>query len=194
MNVLIIPEDFRKDQYVLKPIIQRMFAEAGKPNANIRVCLDPLMGGISEAMKWERIAEVLDRYRMVQIFLLIVDRDGEQGRRQALKALEDKANQKLEAGRVFVAENAWQEIEVWALAGQEQLPAGWKWSAIRREVHPKEVYFEPLARQRGLLKEPGEGRTTLGREAAHNYPRVRSRCREDIENLEIRLKVWIAES
>jgi len=193
MNVLIIPEDFRKDQYVLKPIIQRMFAEAGKPNATIRVCLAPLMGGISEAMKWERIAEVLNRYPMVQVFLLIVDRDGQQGRRQALKVLEDKANQKLEAGRVFVAENAWQEIEVWALAGQN-LPAGWKWSTIRAEVHPKEAYFEPFARQRGLLNEPGEGRTTLGREAARNYPRVRSRCREDIENLETRLKVWIAES
>jgi hypothetical protein len=63
VNVLIIPEDFRKDQYVVGPIIRRMFAEVGKPNANVRVCLDPLMGGISEATKWERIKDVLDRYR-----------------------------------------------------------------------------------------------------------------------------------
>lgn len=27
MNVLVIPEDFRKDQYILKPIIEAMFAE-----------------------------------------------------------------------------------------------------------------------------------------------------------------------
>jgi hypothetical protein len=39
MNVLIIPEDFRKDQYIVKPLIRRMLAEIGKPNANLRVCI-----------------------------------------------------------------------------------------------------------------------------------------------------------
>jgi hypothetical protein len=29
INVLIVPEDFRKDQYVLKPIVQRMFRHIG---------------------------------------------------------------------------------------------------------------------------------------------------------------------
>ena len=37
MNVLIIPEDFRKDQHVLKPILSKMLAAAGKPKANIDV-------------------------------------------------------------------------------------------------------------------------------------------------------------
>ncbi len=62
VNVLIILEDFRKDQYVVGPIVRRMLAEVGKPNANVRVCRDPLMGGVSEALKWERIKEVLHRY------------------------------------------------------------------------------------------------------------------------------------
>ena len=84
MNVLIIPEDFRKDQHIVLPIVQRMLREVGKPNANVRVCLDPLMGGVSQAMKWERIREVLVRYRgMVQVFLLLVNRDGNAGRRTA---------------------------------------------------------------------------------------------------------------
>jgi hypothetical protein len=193
MNVLIIPEDFRKDQFVLEPIIRRMFKEAGKPNANVRVCLDPLMGGISEAMKWTRIEEVLDRYRgMVQVFLLLVDRDGVAGRRESLDRIEKQAAESLGEAKTLFAENAWQEIEVWALAGQ-QLPSDWKWQAIRAEVHPKETYFEPLAAKRGLTKEPGEGRTTMGREAAKNYSRVRSRCTEDIEFLETRLKAWFRE-
>ncbi len=59
MNVLIIPEDFRKDQHVLRPIIAKMFTAVGKPKANIQVCQDPLLGGVSEALKWERIAEVI---------------------------------------------------------------------------------------------------------------------------------------
>lgn len=35
MNVLIIPEDFRKDQYVLKPIIQKIFKALGKSNTKV---------------------------------------------------------------------------------------------------------------------------------------------------------------
>jgi hypothetical protein len=189
MNVLIIPEDFRKDQYIVGPIIRRMFEEVGKPNANVRVCQDPLLGGIFEALKWERIKEILDRYRMVQIFLLVVDRDGVEGRRQALNAMEKKAAEELGAGKLFVAENAWQEVEVWALAGQN-LPKHWKWPVVRSELHPKEIYFQPFVRQRGLTNEPGEGRTTMGREAAAKYPRVRSRCKEDIQALEVRLSTW----
>ncbi len=166
MNVYIIPEDFRKDQYVVAPIVKRMLAEAGKPNANVRVCFDPLLGGISEATKWERIREILDRYRgMVRVFLLLVDRDGVDGRRQSLDGLETKAADELGDGKVLFAENAWQEIEVWALAGQE-LPKDWNWQEIRREIHPKETYFEPHAESRGLTNEPGQGRRTMGREAA----------------------------
>lgn len=191
LNVLVIPEDFRKDQYVLGPLIRRLFAEIGKPRARVEVCVDPLMGGIAQALDWERLEEVIDMYPIVQIFLLLVDRDGIAGRRDALNALENKAEGKLLQERTMIGENAWQEIEVWALAGQADLPREWNWQEIRAEVHPKESYFEPLARQRGLLDEPGEGRTTMGREAAQNYARVRSRCKEDIQALEVRLKAWL---
>jgi len=189
LNVLVIPEDFRKDQYVLGPLVQRLFAEIGKPRARVKICTDPVMGGISQAMDGERIDEVIDMYPIVHVFLLLVDRDGKAGRRTALDGLESRAAEKLSEGRALFGENAWQEIEVWALASQD-LPSEWKWQEIRTEVNPKETYFEPLARQRRLTGEPGEGRTTMGREAAQNYARVRSRCREDIQTLETRLKDW----
>ena len=187
MNVFVIPEDFRKDQYILKPIIEAMLTAIGKPRANIRVCRDPLLGGIGEAMKWERISEILNRYRgMVHVFLLIVDRDGREGRRTSLDNLEARAAEVLPEGSVFVAENAWQEVEVWLLAGLD-LPKNWRWQEIRQEVNPKEVYFEPLARDRGVMGGPGQGRRILAREAARNYGRIRSRCPEDIVALEARL-------
>lgn len=192
MNVLIIPEDFRTDQYILKPIVEKMLAVVGKPNAKVRVCLDPLLGGISEALKWERIQEVLTMYSgMVQLFLLIVDRDGIATRRASLDTLEAKAGTVLPSDAVLFGELAWQEIEVWALAGVASLPKPWKWNDVRQEPHPKERYFEPYAESMGLMDEPGSGRTTLGRNAAHNYARLRSRCREDIQNLEERIKVWL---
>ncbi|MCO6456716.1 MAG: hypothetical protein J5I93_15565 [Pirellulaceae bacterium] len=126
------------------------------------------------------------------MFLLLVDRDGKAERRHALDVLEGKARVELGSVKAMFAENAWQEIEVWALAGQK-LPKDWNWNEIRAEVHPKEVYFEPLARQRGLLNEPGGGRRTMGREAATNYSRVRSRCRKDIQVLEARLAAWLSD-
>lgn len=58
MNVLLIPEDFRNDQYILGPLFSGLLALCGKPNANVRVCLDPLLGGVSEAMKPARLLVV----------------------------------------------------------------------------------------------------------------------------------------
>ncbi len=84
MNILIIPEDFRKDQYILKPIFQRLVASLGSSVSRVRVCQDPLLGGVGEALKSSRIEEVIERYPMVHIFILCVDRDGGTGRRQRL--------------------------------------------------------------------------------------------------------------
>ena len=41
MNVLIVPEDFRKDQYILKPVFERLFRAIGRRSAKIEVCQDP---------------------------------------------------------------------------------------------------------------------------------------------------------
>ena len=77
-KVLVISEDFRKDQFILKPIVEAMLATIGKANARVQVCQEPLLGGISEALKWERIREILDFYRgRAHVFLLIVDREGQ---------------------------------------------------------------------------------------------------------------------
>ena len=187
MNVLLIPEDFRKDQFVLKPIVQAIFAAAGKPHANVQTCMDPLLGGIDQAMSWERLDEIIDQYKgMVHLFLLLVDRDGEKTRRAALDALEARAAAKLSADR-FYGEHAWQEIEVWAIAGLD-LPRGWSWADVRTHRDPKEAYFAPLARQHGVDQEPGEGRKTLAKLSSQNYARIRARCPEDVGALEERLK------
>ncbi len=88
MTVLVIPEDFRNDQYLLKPLFKQLFKALGKPRARVEVCQDPLLGGVGEALKSKRIQEVLDLHdRMVDIIILCVDRDGVQGRRQRLAVL-----------------------------------------------------------------------------------------------------------
>ena len=184
MRVLIIPEDDRKDQYILIPLFSQLLRSIGKPKARIRICQDPRLGGIFEAMKPDRISEIIERYKgMMDIFILCVDRDGEEGRRQRLDQFE------VEFGnvRVFLAENAWEELETWVLAGLD-LPAAWNWKDIRAEVHVKEQYFEPLVARRSLSDKPGGGRERLAEESSRHIDAIRQKCPEDFDNLARRLE------
>ena len=182
-----MPEDFRKDQYILKPLFERLFRELGRGAARIRVCQNPLLGGIDQALKSERLAEIMDLYRMVDVFVLCVDRDGERGRRRRLDAIEKEFS----AGRTFLAENAWEELETWTLAGLD-LPPAWNWSDVRAEVSVKEMYFDKLAEVRGLSDAPGGGRRPLGEEAARRVDAIRRKCPEDFDALARRLEAHVA--
>ncbi len=193
MNVLVIPEDFRKDQYMLKPLIQAMLNAVGQNYANVRVCQDPLLGGISEALKEERLQEIIERYDWkVDLFILCVDRDGIASRKDVvLPRLEEFARQKIRGDHAFFAENAWQELEVWVVAGHNFL-SGWQWREIRAEIDPKERFFAPLVVSRGLQDTPGEGRKILAEEAAGRYSRIRQLCPE-VGELEQRIQAWIGD-
>jgi hypothetical protein len=193
-NVLVIPEDFRKDQYVLKPIIEQMMQAAGVAAPRVRVCTKPLLQGVGEALKWDRLAEIIASYRgMVRLFLLVVDRDCDQNRAATLRALEKQATAMLDAtDRVFLAEHAWQEIEAWVLAGMQDLPGDWRWKDVRAECHPKERYYDAYARGRRVLDSPYQGRALLAREAARNYQRVRQLCPEDVGALEQRIRAALS--
>ena len=199
MNILLIPEDFRKDQYILKPLFSRLFRRLGAPNPQVVVCRDPLLGGIDETLKIDRLAEIVnDQQGMTDIFILCVDRDGAEGRRQRLDRIEAEFQDRC----VFFAENAWQEVETWALAGLT-LPAEWRWADVRDEVQVKERYFEPLAVRRGLVSATEYSRRglnseesrriwqVLGEEAARRVPAIRQKCTEDFDALARRLETAI---
>ena len=135
MRVLVIPEDFRYDQYLLKPLFEQLFRSIGKVRVRVRVCQDPLLGGFGEALKPQRIQEVVDQHDgMTDIFILCVDRDRNQERRARLNRIEAEFGN----DRTFLAENAWEEVETWALAGLK-LPRGWRWADVLAEVHDPEL-------------------------------------------------------
>ena len=180
MKVLIIPEDPRKDQYILKPIFERLFASFAKPKTKVVVCANPSMRGVNDALNEKLLTEVFDRYRMFDIFVLCVDRDGDTNRRHRLDQLESKF-------KGLIAVNAWEELETWVLAGLD-LPKDWVWAAIRADVSVKEQYFEPFARQRRVDDGPAGGRKALGEEAARRLPAIRRKCSEDFDHVARRLE------
>ena len=42
MKTLIIPEDFRKDQYILKPLFTRLLRSLGVSVIQVEICQNPL--------------------------------------------------------------------------------------------------------------------------------------------------------
>ena len=184
MKALIIPEDFRKDQYLLKPLFEHLFVELGQPRSRVVICNPPLLAGVTEALKSERLREIVDRYRaMVDVFILCVDRDGSKTRKQRLGQIEKEFN----TAKPFLAENAWEELETWTLAGLD-LPPDWSWAAVRAEISVKERYFEPLAQRLNVADGPGGGRKALGDRAARNIRTIRRKCPEDFGRLAKRLQ------
>jgi hypothetical protein len=193
MKVRIVPEDYPNDCLILKPIVKAMFAYLDKPRAQIDVH-SPRVRGWDAVKKIDLIQEIIDKFPTVHLFLVCVDRDGHDQRRAILDDLESKARRLLRPPRVLLAEHAWQEIEVWALAGIDwKLKPAWSWDAIRNERDPKERFFEPVVQARGLLRSPGQGREQLGEEAARNYSKVRQNCPE-IRDLETRIGQWLHKS
>jgi hypothetical protein len=57
-------------------------------------------------------------------------------------------------------------------------------------LNPKETYFLPFSQQNGYLDEPGQGRKTLGQQAATRYDRIKQLCQEDIATLEYKIEEW----
>lgn len=188
LNVLVIPENPRTDQYVVGPLVRAVLHACGKPNANVRVLTDPVLGGVTEALKIDNLVDIVDRYPLVQLFVLVVDRDGDEHRRTVLDQREEDVRKKLRPGQGFFAVEAWQEIEVWVLAGQD-LP-GVTWAEVRAERDPKERYFLPFATEASLTTALGGGLKQLGEESARKYGRVKKLCPE-LAALEQRVADWL---
>ena len=151
---------------------------------SLRICQEPLLGGVREALKSDNLAKIVERYDgMMNIFILCVDRDGDEGRRQRLDDIETEFRE----DRTFLAANAWEEIETWVLAGLN-LPVDWAWVDVRSEVHVKERYFDVLATERGIADRPDGGCDELGRQAARRISAIRKKCPEDFDALARRIE------
>lgn len=183
MRILIIPEDPTLDQYILKPIVERMLKELEQP-ARVEVLQDPHIRGISEAFDRKTMAGIIADNRMIDLFLLMVDRDcnrfGNDTKAQDCQALHaDK----------LIATCAWQEVEIWMLAlHRKELTT--PWSEIRDECDPKERWVDPFLRSKGWFSGLGRGRKQAMRALGQEYRGLLSVCPE-LQALQDSIAAWL---
>jgi nitroreductase len=183
VKVLVIPEDPRLDQYILKPVVERIFADLGKA-PRITVLPNPRLRGVAEALNPDILSRIVATYSMNDLFLVLVDRDGDEARATVARTREAE-----HPGRLFVC-LAIEEIEVWMLAiHSETLGTGWR--EIRAEIHPKERFAQPFLKERAPKLDAGQGRAWAMRDLGGQWRGVLRRCPE-LEELKRRIEGWLA--
>lgn len=184
LQVLVIPEDPTYNGYILQPLVERILAEIGKPNARVKVLTNPRLGGYDHALR--AIHEDLpERYGHFGLWLFLPDAD----RAKNLEPLEEKL---LSKNINLLCCPAQPEVEAWLLAGhRENLDISW--SDVRSHARLKEEVFEPFVRKHGDPRSVGGGRGSLMRTTLTNYRGLLDVCPE-LKNLEERLKIFLNKS
>lgn len=184
MKVLIIPEDPTHDPYILRPVVERIFADLNRP-ARIEVLRDPHLRGVDEALDQQTVAGIVSDNPMVDLFLLLVDRDCDR-RGNSTKA----SARESEHARCLIACLAIEEVEVWMLALHPDA-VGAPWQTVRAECDPKERFAAPALKRIGTSG-PGAGRKRAMRALVGSWPRLRQLCPE-IAQLQERVAGWFAQ-
>jgi hypothetical protein len=108
VKVLVIPEDPMLDQYILKPVVERLFADLGLATL-IEVLWNPRLRSVNQALDASVVRHIVDTYSMIDLFLLIVDRDADEHRTNRVRMRETE-----HPGRLLAC-LAVEEVEVWML-------------------------------------------------------------------------------
>lgn len=179
MKVLVVPEDPTHDQHVIKPVVEKILEDCGR-RGSVEVLRDPHLRGVDEALDPRVIAQIVRDNPMVDVFLIVVDRDCDR-RGNVAKAAQREA----EHGAVLLACLAIQELEVWALALWRN-EIGAQWAEVRASCDPKEEFFDPFIDMKGWGAQLGKGRKRAMRELAGNWAGMKAVCPE-IQDLSNRL-------
>ncbi len=180
-DVLVIPEDPSNNGYILKPLVSRILAMCGKPNARVTVLTNPRAQGYEHAKSLLR-GQLFERYRHMNLFLFLPDADGKD-RSAEFRGLEEEADRQ---GVRLLCCAAEQEVEVWLLAGyRDRLEA--RWQEVRSDISVKENVFFRFLADHGNAKAPGGGRDVLMNQALNGYGALLQLCPE-LADLERRIR------
>jgi hypothetical protein len=182
VKVLVIPEDPTLDQYILKPVVARLFSDLGRP-ARIEVLSKPRLRGVDQALGRNDLAHIASTFQMVDLFLVLVDRDGDLERPAVARSREEE-----HPGRLFVC-LAIEEVEVWMLALHRDT-LGVPWTEVRSERNPKERFAQPFLITQAPKLDVGGGRAWAMRELGGGWRGVLQVCPE-LQELRERIRGWL---
>jgi len=179
-RVLVIPEDASQNGYILRPLAERMLAQCGKPNAEVRLLPNAKQAGY-EAAKRRIRSHLWERAPGFDLWLFLPDSDL-QDRSVEVAALEaEMAKHRV----TLLCCAAVPEVEAWMLAGHVR-SLSLKWAQVRNHPRLKEEVAQPFLDQQDLLA-PGQGREVLMRQTLRSYRSLLARCPE-LQELEKRIK------
>ncbi len=173
MKVLVIPEDPMLDQYILKPVVERLFVDLGLA-ARVDVLWNPRLRSVNQALDASMVRHIVGTYSMIDLFLLTVDRDADEHRAKRARTLETE-----HPGRLFAC-LAVEEVEVWMLAlHRDRLPS--PWAEIRSERDPKERFAHPFLAAHAPKLDAGQGRKWAMRDLGARWRGLLDVCPEIAE-------------
>lgn len=179
LRVLVIPEDPTWNGYILTPLAKALLADAGKPNARVKLLENSRVRGYDQALGAIR-EELPDRYGFLDLWLFFPDAD--RAGPDAMQRLEaDLAERQVR----LLCCPAQPEVEVYACAAfRNDLPGTWE--DARTSNRMKEEVFQPLLAQHGDARRPGKGRDLMIEASLQNLPLLFRLCPE-IEHLRERI-------
>ncbi|MCC7015421.1 MAG: hypothetical protein IT454_22875 [Planctomycetes bacterium] len=183
-RALVVPEDPTNDRYILKPLVEALLADVGKPRAKIEVLANPRIQGYEHAKRL-LLERLLEQYSHRDLLLFLPDSDL-RDRSAEFEHLEREAS---ERGARLLCCAAIPEVEVWLLAGHADR-LGMSWSEARSSVRLKELVFEPFLDSHGDPRRAGGGRDILMKTTLQNLPALYSRCTE-LQDLRSKLEAVV---
>lgn len=170
-KVLVIPEDPTHNGYILKPVVEAVLADAGRPHAKVSVLNNPRLEGYDHALRAIR-GELSDRYGFCNLWIFIPDAD--RASAESMAGLEKELGEK---GISLICSPAQPEVEIYACAAYRK-EIEISWTEVRSHAAMKEEIFEPLLEQHGDARRAGSGRDLMVTASLANLPLLYQLCPE----------------
>lgn len=167
MKVLLVLEDPTHDRYVVEPVVRRILDDLGLV-ARLDVLLDPHLRGVDDL--FGQLPDILADNRMVDLFVVVVDRDC--NRRNNVERLRDVVGRHGKLAACCAIE----EVESWMLVLHRDA-LGAPWPVVRADCDVKEHYAEEFLRSRGEAG-PGRGRKAAMRTLGSGWRGLLDLCDE----------------
>ena len=152
-RTLVIPEDPKLNGHILRPLVEALLEDAGKPKARVKVLDNPRLRGYDQAVQAIRGDQLHASYAFYDLWLFFPDAD--LATPDAMMRLEADLQAR---GVPLLCCPAQPEVEVYACVAFRSDPPG-TWDDARNHPRMKEEVFRPLLTKHGTRVDRGEGET-----------------------------------